>query len=769
MQSTIPPTSPLSERFNSLVWSFLDAELHRSALFYAERYYVNDPTNHDARHLFATVLLRAGQSHSAHHLVNQPADSRCIGCLEIKSRCCTALGRHREARVALDETLADPNYVPGSSSSSRAAQTFPSRAALHCTAGLTAMKGKQPDAAAASFREALKADPMMWEAFEGLCTLGFAPDIDEIWPPVPEPSRNGTNLPGPVATGAGFFTPEAGSSSNIPAMFGNNGFPPFRAPGPRDSLASVDSSFYAEDSFRLDHLRPSRSQPAVTSLAVQPPAVRPLSSADETGPVAKKPRSNTRQRTAPPSTTAAESNLRPSKSSGALLQGAGENTKISKTTASKLNLGNIGSSKSSFTGAVTRRMAKMTSGKQPLSKVVQNSTKDRKKVAERIPPLSDSEMDEDAAPPHMPPPIIPIYPTDATPMSPVKPDIPEEVYERAMAEYTVYKLTRTFAIATKALSVYDCRTCLEVLDELPGAQQRSASVMAMVGKAHYELGEYTSAQRAFEAARNLEPYRVWDMEVYSTLLWHLRRSVQLTFLAQELLSINARSPQAWIAVGNTFSLQKERMQALTCFRRAAQLDPGCAYAYTLSGHELIDEDFDKAINFFQSALRADARHYNAWYGLGTCYMRMSKLRLADYHFRKAAEIHPKNAILLGCVGMVHERSGNPDAALALFDEAIRMSPDNALVRYHRAKVLISMKRYDPAIADLESLRDSSPDESNVIFQLARVYRLTGQKVKAAQLLAVARDVSPKSVSKIRKLLETIPDDGSAGDDVMDEG
>ena len=40
------------------------------------------------------------------------------------------------------------------------------------------------------------------------------------------------------------------------------------------------------------------------------------------------------------------------------------------------------------------------------------------------------------------------------------------------------------------------------------------------------------------------------------------------------------------------------------------------------------------------------------YGLGTCYLRMSKLRLAEYHYRKAVEIHPNNAVLLGCVGMV---------------------------------------------------------------------------------------------------------------------
>lgn len=63
-----------------------------------------------------------------------------------------------------------------------------------------------------------------------------------------------------------------------------------------------------------------------------------------------------------------------------------------------------------------------------------------------------------------------------------------------------------------------------------------------------------------------------------------------------------------------------------------------------------------------------------------------------------------------------------------------------------------------AVADLEFLRDLSPDESNVVFQLARVYRLLGDKVKSAQLLAVARDVSPKSVKKIERLLELSRDD-----------
>ena len=58
-----------------------------------------------------------------------------------------------------------------------------------------------------------------------------------------------------------------------------------------------------------------------------------------------------------------------------------------------------------------------------------------------------------------------------------------------------------------------------------------------------------------------------------------------------------------------------------------------------------------------------------------------------------------------------------------------------------------------AIEDLEYLKNATPDESNVIFQLAKVYRLVGDVVKSAQMMAAARDVSPKSVGKIRRLVE----------------
>ena len=62
---------------------------------------------HEARHLYATALMHEGQTYSALALVNGPKDEQCCGCLEIKARCCTLLGRHRQAREAIEEMLED--------------------------------------------------------------------------------------------------------------------------------------------------------------------------------------------------------------------------------------------------------------------------------------------------------------------------------------------------------------------------------------------------------------------------------------------------------------------------------------------------------------------------------------------------------------------------------------------------------------------------------------------------------------------------------------
>jgi anaphase-promoting complex subunit 3 len=634
----------VAQRFQTLIWAFLDSDLTRTAVFYAERYFALDQQSHDARHLYATSLLREGQIHPALCVVNISRQDQCSGCLELEAKCCNMLGRYRQARRALEDAAKEIANMP--STSARAAHQSPDPAAIHCRSGSMALKGSLQNVAAQSFRQALALNPFLWEAFEGLCVLASIPEIDELFPPFPDPVKHSvdglTSKPsGPMASGAGFFTPEANNAGNLFRGFKLDApqLQPFRISPPaelRDSLASSDSPFrFADTTFQQAH-RSSRSQPAVSG-STQQHITRPLSSADEAGPLPKKLRS-----------IAPQHSLKPSKPLKLPIEDP-----LKKPSATSRAV--PPATKTAGANVTTRRSTRLLSGtgSKHASKV---STRERRKPHghARSRSIESDEDDGEVANSPSPPAMAqsPRSEGSPSPWSLSQEQVAQAAYETEVADKYIYDLMRQFARVTRALSMYQSQRCLEEIELLPHIQQKTPWVLSMVGKAHYNKGDYISAERAFKAVRTLEPYRLWDMEVYSTLLWHLQRSVELSFLAQELLNLDPRSPQAWIAIGNLFSLQKERAQALTCFRRATQMDSSCAYAYTLSGHETIDEDLDKAVTFFQSALRVDPRHYNAWYGLGTCYLRMSKLRLAEYHFRKAVEIHPKNAVLLGCVGMV---------------------------------------------------------------------------------------------------------------------
>jgi hypothetical protein len=58
------------------------------------------------------------------------------------------------------------------------------------------------------------------------------------------------------------------------------------------------------------------------------------------------------------------------------------------------------------------------------------------------------------------------------------------------------------------------------------------------------------------------------------------------------------------------------------------------------------------LGMFTLTLSLRARLSRGRYGLGSCYLKMMRLPMAQYHFERAVEIHPANAVLLGCLGMV---------------------------------------------------------------------------------------------------------------------
>lgn len=266
----------------------------------------------------------------------------------------------------------------------------------------------------------------------------------------------------------------------------------------------------------------------------QPPA-RPLSSADETGPVQKRLRSTTRQRTVELAKSKASKSVvdEPLKKARArpALKFANIFSSPGRRSQPIQNLRNaIGAGKNERhpgnNGVGPRRSTRLLSGtvgkqagKVRLSSChyMRSSIPDLLTLSQHPPlrerrrqiPISrsrsiESDLDEDTvavadvASSTSPASNAQSHHSDTSP-APSHWAAAQEAYEQEMADYYIYDLMRRFARATRALSVYDCYSCLMELEHMPSAHQQSSWVLSMVGRAHYERLEYASVRNLVAA------------------------------------------------------------------------------------------------------------------------------------------------------------------------------------------------------------------------------------------------------------------------------
>jgi anaphase-promoting complex subunit 3 len=312
---------------------------------------------------------------------------------------------------------------------------------------------------------------------------------------------------------------------------------------------------------------------------------------------------------------------------------------------------------------------------------------------------------------------------------------------------------------------YRCRDAIQILQQLPISQQRTAWVLHQQGRAFLEQGDFMSAQRCFEFMHSIDPGRMQGLELLSTVYWQLKKEVDLANLAQRTMDWDYESPQAHCISGNCFSLQKDQETALVFFKRSLQLDPNFTYVHTLSGYEyMANEDFGKATSCFRKALQLDDRHYNAWYGLGMIYHRQEKYDLAEYHFERAVNIHPTSGVLRCNLGMAQNANGKAYVALETLSEAFRLDPRNPQARFQRATIYSSLHRPEEALAELKIVRDAAPREATVHFAMGKILKRLGRLDEAMKCFLTAMDLDPKDNQMIKSAMDKLgePDGDEEG-------
>jgi len=77
-----------------------------------------------------------------------------------------------------------------------------------------------------------------------------------------------------------------------------------------------------------------------------------------------------------------------------------------------------------------------------------------------------------------------------------------------------------------------CKETLVALEMLPPTHMNTGWALCAKGRAYYESVAYDKAEQCFDLAFRLEPFRSKGLvDVYSNVLWQLRKDIQLSFLA----------------------------------------------------------------------------------------------------------------------------------------------------------------------------------------------------------------------------------------------
>lgn len=313
-----------------------------------------------------------------------------------------------------------------------------------------------------------------------------------------------------------------------------------------------------------------------------------------------------------------------------------------------------------------------------------------------------------------------------------------------------------FAKSFKCFSKYDCYKAIRILESLSESEKHTPWVLSKLGRLHYEIVNYKQSEYFFVTLRQLDRTRLEDMEYYSTLLWHLHKRIELTYLANELYELDDTSAITWCVIGNLFSLTREPDEAIKCFNKSTKFDEKFTYGYTLKGHEYFGNDnYEMALENFRISLMIDPRHYNALYGIGMVYINLGDYQKADYHFRKAVSINPINVILICCVGMVLEKLGKKNLALRQYELAIKLQPLNPLPMFKKAQLLFTMQQFKQSLQLFEVLKDLAPDEASVHFLLGQLYNLQDDKFQAIREFTIALNLDPKGNYLIREAMESL--------------
>jgi tetratricopeptide (TPR) repeat protein len=180
--------------------------------------------------------------------------------------------------------------------------------------------------------------------------------------------------------------------------------------------------------------------------------------------------------------------------------------------------------------------------------------------------------------------------------------------------------------------------------------------------------------------------------------------------ARRAIELLPSSSADWSQLGLILVQQQQFAEAATAFRRAIQLDPEDVWSMQNLAQSLAKLDRrDEAIHEYRQALAVKPRFGLAWLGLGEVLEGMGRKPEAEDCYRQALANRIHRASELTTLARFCESHGWFEAAATNFDDAIKLSPSDAMLYVDAGRNFAALKRHAEAEQRYARAVKLSPD------------------------------------------------------------
>jgi tetratricopeptide (TPR) repeat protein len=233
-----------------------------------------------------------------------------------------------------------------------------------------------------------------------------------------------------------------------------------------------------------------------------------------------------------------------------------------------------------------------------------------------------------------------------------------------------------------------------------------------LGDAYKRSGQTDDAIASFQKAVAANPYNWTNHNALGNVYWGLGDSAKALPEYQKVTELASDNPMGYSNIGSVYLREGKWGEAIPQFQKALALSPDADTYSNLGTAYFYLKNYDQSTKNYEKAVAMTPNDEQLLGNLGDSYRWSGHSDQAAEAYGKAIslafkelQVNPRSATVMGDLGLLYAKKGDPSNALQYTNQARAISPDDVYLMYSEAQVKAMNGNPDEALKSLRKALD----------------------------------------------------------------